>query len=100
MRAYPGAFVERSLLIATLTSETVNYLIGIASNLFIPSGCGVSCLSLLARSWVCGWNTFSKWSGRVFTFRISLLVHSPPDVLSGGIGICGRSSRLMASHSE
>ena len=47
MRSYPGAFVERSLLIATLTSETVNFLIGFAGSLFIPSGCGVSCLLLL-----------------------------------------------------
>ena len=47
MRSYPGAFVERSLLIATLTSETVNFLVVIAGSLFIPSGCDVSYLSLL-----------------------------------------------------
>ena len=47
MRSCPGTFVERSLLITTFTSGTVNFLIGIAGSLFIPNGCGVSCLSLL-----------------------------------------------------
>jgi len=46
MRSYPGAFVERSLLIATLTSATVNFSIGVAGSLVVPSGCGVSCSSL------------------------------------------------------
>ena len=50
MRSYPGAFVERSLVIATLTSGTVNFLIGVAGSLLVPSGCGVSCLSLPAWS--------------------------------------------------
>ena len=47
MRSYSGPFVERSLLITTLTTETVNFFIGIAGGLFIPSGCGLSYLSLL-----------------------------------------------------
>ena len=46
MRSYPGAFVVCSLLIATLTSATVNFLIGVAGSLLVPSACGVSCLSL------------------------------------------------------
>ena len=50
MISYPGAFVERSLVIATLTSATVNFLIGVAGSLLVPSGCGMSCLSLLAWS--------------------------------------------------
>jgi len=45
-RSYPGAFVERSLLITTLTSATVNFLIGVASSLIVHSGCDMSCLSL------------------------------------------------------
>ena len=46
MRSYPGAFVVRRWLIAALTSATVNFLIGVAGSLLVPSVCGVSCLSL------------------------------------------------------
>ena len=46
MRSCRGAFVECSLLIATLTLATVNFLIGVAGRLLVPSGCGMSCLLL------------------------------------------------------
>ena len=46
MRSYPGAFVVRRWLIATLTSATVNFLIGVAGSSLVPSACGLSCLSL------------------------------------------------------
>jgi hypothetical protein len=46
IRSYSGAFVVRRCLIATLTSATVNFLIGVAGSVLVPSACGVRCLSL------------------------------------------------------
>jgi hypothetical protein len=96
MTSYPGAFVERKRLIAALTSVTVKFLIGDVASTSVSSVCSVSRSTPPSWSGMCGWKTCSKWSASVFALCTSLLAHSPPGVLSGGISVCARWSRFVS----
>jgi hypothetical protein len=100
MRSYPGAFVERKRLIAALTSVTLKFLIADAGSTSVSSACSVCCSTPPAWPGMCCWKTCSKWSASVFALCTSLLAHSPPGVLSGGISVCGRWRRFVAFQRE
>ena len=101
IRSCPLAFFESNCFIADHTSGSFNFLIGVTSRPGVSRACRISRSSSSGISEFYGLKTFVKCPASTFAFLcISFCPFSLFSSQSGGTGVCGRFSFLVAFHSE